>query len=193
MTMTNLAGQLGRFCVVNTPFAISRHLMPRSLHSLPCLRTGAARSGIMNMPRNTTSRTKICQIQGNSNLLSNRNNAKTIPESFHLYHTSPNWHKDGCVLNFWRFSSCMRYLRWTSFSARGRASPGLVTACGASLQWCRLISSGQRNAWKQRNRSGMLYSAAVVVLVVGFSYAAVPLYAVFCQVKYYPPPSPHQT
>lgn len=35
--------------------------------------------------------------------------------------------------------------------------------------------------WQKRNKTVMLYVIAGAVLVVGFSYAAVPLYTVFCQ------------
>ncbi|XP_054762923.2 cytochrome c oxidase assembly protein COX11, mitochondrial-like [Lytechinus pictus] len=42
-------------------------------------------------------------------------------------------------------------------------------------------SRSQQNAWRERNKSVMLYVIAGAVLVVGFSYAAVPLYTVFCQ------------
>ena len=41
-----------------------------------------------------------------------------------------------------------------------------------------------RSAWRERNKSVMLYVVAGAVLVVGFSYAAVPLYTVFCQVTH---------
>ncbi|XP_011671825.2 cytochrome c oxidase assembly protein COX11, mitochondrial [Strongylocentrotus purpuratus] len=41
--------------------------------------------------------------------------------------------------------------------------------------------SQTRSAWRERNKSVMLYVVAGAVLVVGFSYAAVPLYTVFCQ------------
>lgn len=44
--------------------------------------------------------------------------------------------------------------------------------------------SQTRSAWRERNKSVMLYVVAGAVLVVGFSYAAVPLYTVFCQVMY---------
>lgn len=37
--------------------------------------------------------------------------------------------------------------------------------------------------WQKRNKTVMLYVTAGAVLVIGFSYAAVPLYTVFCQVS----------
>ncbi|XP_072167848.1 cytochrome c oxidase assembly protein ctaG-like [Diadema setosum] len=44
-----------------------------------------------------------------------------------------------------------------------------------------MSTGGPQNPWQHRNRSVMLYVIAGAVLVVGFSYAAVPLYTVFCQ------------
>ncbi|XP_071509846.1 cytochrome c oxidase assembly protein COX11, mitochondrial-like [Diadema antillarum] len=44
-----------------------------------------------------------------------------------------------------------------------------------------MSTGGSQNPWQHRNRSVMLYVIAGAVLVVGFSYAAVPLYTVFCQ------------
>lgn len=38
----------------------------------------------------------------------------------------------------------------------------------------------QRESYKRRNQSLMMYSAALMVLTLGFSYAAVPLYRAFC-------------
>lgn len=52
---------------------------------------------------------------------------------------------------------------------------------GTIVLGCRWISSRQRQAWQHQNKSVMLYGVALVILVIGFSYAAVPLYAVFCQ------------
>lgn len=44
------------------------------------------------------------------------------------------------------------------------------------------FKSSVPSGWRQRNRTVMMYVLAGAILVVGFSYAAVPLYTVFCQV-----------
>lgn len=45
------------------------------------------------------------------------------------------------------------------------------------------LKSSMTGRWGQRNRTVMMYVLAGAILVVGFSYAAVPLYTVFCQVN----------
>ncbi|CAB4013174.1 Cytochrome c oxidase assembly COX11, mitochondrial, partial [Paramuricea clavata] len=41
--------------------------------------------------------------------------------------------------------------------------------------------SNSRNHYQQRNRTTAIYTVALVVVVLGASYAAVPLYRIFCQ------------
>ena len=43
--------------------------------------------------------------------------------------------------------------------------------------------SNSRNHYQQRNRTTAIYTVALVVVVLGVSYAAVPLYRIFCQVR----------
>ena len=43
--------------------------------------------------------------------------------------------------------------------------------------------SSSRNRYQQRNRTTAIYTVALVVVVLGASYAAVPLYRIFCQVS----------
>ncbi|OQR67652.1 cytochrome c oxidase assembly protein COX11 [Tropilaelaps mercedesae] len=45
----------------------------------------------------------------------------------------------------------------------------------------RTLSTDQEPVWDLKNRSALYYTSAVVLLVSGLSYAAVPLYRVFCQ------------
>ena len=42
--------------------------------------------------------------------------------------------------------------------------------------------SNYRNRSQQRNRTTAIYTVALVIVVLGTSYAAVPLYRIFCQV-----------
>ena len=42
--------------------------------------------------------------------------------------------------------------------------------------------SNSRNPYQQRNRTTAIYTVAIVIVVLGVSYAAVPLYRIFCQV-----------
>ena len=42
------------------------------------------------------------------------------------------------------------------------------------------LFNSQREVYKQRNKSLMYYSAATILIVLGTSYAAVPMYRAFC-------------
>ena len=42
--------------------------------------------------------------------------------------------------------------------------------------------SNSRNHYQQKNRTTAIYTVAIVIVVLGVSYAAVPLYRIFCQV-----------
>lgn len=44
--------------------------------------------------------------------------------------------------------------------------------------------SNSMNRHQQRNRTTAVYTVALVIVVLGASYAAVPLYRIFCQVGY---------
>lgn len=173
--MANFAGQFGRLCAVKSPFTIVRCLTKPSAHNLSGLfRAGVASSCL----HNAASRTKICQTLSKSTFLSTRSNANVF-ESFRFCHTLRNMHLKGPTPRL-LFGPGLRYS--TSRTAHRKGFLSFFGMKAALLQGRRLISSGQRDAWKQRNRSGMLYATALVILVVGFSYAAVPLYTVFCQV-----------
>ena len=50
-------------------------------------------------------------------------------------------------------------------------------------QFSRNFSRISRNHYQQRNRTTAIYTVALVVVVLGVSYAAVPLYRIFCQVR----------
>lgn len=45
----------------------------------------------------------------------------------------------------------------------------------------------QEEEWRRRNRTALTYIAAAAVGMVGMSYAAVPLYRLYCQVAPAPP------
>lgn len=45
------------------------------------------------------------------------------------------------------------------------------------------FTRGQEEEWRRRNRSALAYIAAAAVGMVGMSYAAVPLYRLYCQVR----------
>ncbi|CAM9926030.1 unnamed protein product [Ectocarpus sp. 13 AM-2016] len=57
-----------------------------------------------------------------------------------------------------------------------------VAILGAPRAASRSISAGRAAELKARNRKVAIYMASVVTAVLGVSYAAVPLYKVFCQV-----------
>lgn len=62
--------------------------------------------------------------------------------------------------------------------------PGFSKKCvleNANIRW---YSSPRDVPGSQRNKSTVYYVIALGVLVGGFSYAAVPLYRLFCQVKF---------
>ena len=71
----------------------------------------------------------------------------------------------------------------------------LQTNNGRSYSWtgrfyCRRFISNKRSSlnssqtgFAQRNRTTVIYVISLAVAVVGFSYAAVPLYRLYCQVR----------
>lgn len=58
---------------------------------------------------------------------------------------------------------------------------GLKKLKGTILQCRRLLHEGKVNSQQYKNRTVLLYVSSVAVLVGGLSYAAVPLYRLFCQ------------
>lgn len=62
----------------------------------------------------------------------------------------------------------------SSSSPPGNAPNSRATALTEEFQ------RRQRESYKRRNQSLFMYSAALMVLTLGFSYAAVPLYRAFC-------------
>lgn len=49
------------------------------------------------------------------------------------------------------------------------------------------VGFNSSSAFTERNRTTAIYVIALAITVVGFSYLAVPLYRLFCQVSYVPP------
>lgn len=49
------------------------------------------------------------------------------------------------------------------------------------------VGFNSSSAFNERNRTTAIYVIALAITVVGFSYLAVPLYRLFCQVSYVPP------
>lgn len=81
---------------------------------------------------------------------------------------------------------------WEPPRAEGTARYGLWAAAGGGVPAPRgvrgLRSSNpftrrQEEEWRRRNRSALAYIAAAAVGMVGMSYAAVPLYRLYCQVR----------
>ncbi|XP_043353285.1 cytochrome c oxidase assembly protein COX11, mitochondrial isoform X2 [Dermochelys coriacea] len=63
---------------------------------------------------------------------------------------------------------------------RRQAWPGLQPARGAARP--NPFTRGQEQEWRRRNKTVLTYIAAAAVGMVGMSYAAVPLYRLYCQV-----------
>ncbi|XP_051490917.1 cytochrome c oxidase assembly protein COX11, mitochondrial [Apus apus] len=84
------------------------------------------------------------------------------------------------------FRALLRALppRWAAPRPQGTAGYGL---CGAAPLGARGLRSAnpftrrQEEEWRRRNRSALAYIAAAAVGMVGMSYAAVPLYRLYCQ------------
>ncbi|XP_042658310.1 cytochrome c oxidase assembly protein COX11, mitochondrial isoform X2 [Tyto alba] len=79
-----------------------------------------------------------------------------------------------------------RALRWQG----GRARYGLWAGAGGrspaprearGLRSSNPFTRRQEEEWRRRNRSALAYIAAAAVGMVGMSYAAVPLYRLYCQ------------
>ncbi|CAM4555053.1 cytochrome c oxidase assembly protein COX11, mitochondrial isoform X1 [Lepidochelys kempii] len=62
---------------------------------------------------------------------------------------------------------------------RRQAWPGLQQARGAARP--NPFTRGQEQEWRRRNKTVLTYIAAAAVGMVGMSYAAVPLYRLYCQ------------
>ena len=71
-----------------------------------------------------------------------------------------------------------------STSARWAASPAPSSSDGAPKSRAATLTEEfqrrQKESYKRRNQSLFMYSAALMVFTLGFSYAAVPLYRAFC-------------
>ncbi|KAI0322750.1 cytochrome c oxidase assembly protein CtaG/Cox11-domain-containing protein [Amylostereum chailletii] len=63
---------------------------------------------------------------------------------------------------------------------KGGASPRLLSTAPPRPNPPRHRLVSARDVYKQRNRSLLMYTSAVIVLAVGVTYAAVPLYRMFC-------------
>ena len=85
----------------------------------------------------------------------------------------------GCLEN--RLSNTMVCNKWSiSNSTLIQRSPNFVYYNGAR----RFYATG-RNRQSRSNRTTLVYSTAIAIVVLGLSYAAVPLYRMFCQVRYF--------
>ncbi|XP_074967447.1 cytochrome c oxidase assembly protein COX11, mitochondrial [Phalacrocorax aristotelis] len=70
-----------------------------------------------------------------------------------------------------------RYGLWAAAAGgRAPAPPG-----SRGLRSSNPFTRGQEEEWRRRNRSALAYIAAAAVGMVGMSYAAVPLYRLYCQ------------
>lgn len=76
-----------------------------------------------------------------------------------------------------RLAAGARYGLWAA-TRRGAAAPRGARGLRGSNPFTR----GQEEEWRRRNRTALTYIAAAAVGMVGMSYAAVPLYRLYCQV-----------
>ena len=85
----------------------------------------------------------------------------------------------GCLEN--RLANTMVCNKWSiSNSTLIQRSPNFVYYNGTR----RFYATG-RNRQSRSNRTTLVYSTAIAIVVLGLSYAAVPLYRMFCQVRYF--------
>lgn len=74
---------------------------------------------------------------------------------------------------------CVHSVRNEQFQAQGH----LIAGTAALLVSSAAAAAARAAELKARNRKVAIYMASVVTAVLGISYAAVPLYKVFCQVS----------
>ncbi|XP_040433704.1 cytochrome c oxidase assembly protein COX11, mitochondrial [Cygnus olor] len=74
-----------------------------------------------------------------------------------------------------RLAAGARYGLWAA-TQRGAAPWG-----ARGLRGSNPFTRGQEEEWRRRNRTALTYIAAAAVGMVGMSYAAVPLYRLYCQ------------
>ena len=98
--------------------------------------------------------------------------------SFSRPYTNHSKNSDHCPLN--------HYLRPYTFPIRSRCLHSTVSQPGDVL----LLPTASRrystdhSRWRASNRQTVTYIAAIAITVVGLSYAAVPLYRLYCQVRF---------
>ncbi|XP_068770116.1 cytochrome c oxidase assembly protein COX11, mitochondrial isoform X2 [Struthio camelus] len=74
--------------------------------------------------------------------------------------------------------------RWGLWAAGGRGlgpGPGPRPQPARGLRSSNPFTRRQEEEWRRRNRTALTYIAAAAVGMVGMSYAAVPLYRLYCQ------------
>ena len=72
--------------------------------------------------------------------------------------------------------------KWSKYSLI-QQSPSSHVYCYGTV---RRYYNAERTHQSGRNRSTLVYTTAVAIIVLGLSYAAVPLYRMFCQVMWLP-------
>lgn len=125
----------------------------------------------------------------------------TSPTHFHLQ--SPRLSRlsslrlGGIPLNVWQCSqrrmigsSCFKKIdvaETCTFRIQQDNSLKLFSSliCGQTRRFAGTrVGSNSSSAFNERNRTTAIYVIALAITVVGFSYLAVPLYRLFCQVSY---------
>ena len=114
----------------------------------------------------------------------------------------PSWKKNGSIsytpTSFHQNSMTRGYFRhaWPSFITTGIPHHGIGLKGSTNLnhsKFKKFSSTNQQNdfdrrgspRWKSANRNTAMYMVAVAIVVTGLSYAAVPLYRIFCQASGY--------
>ncbi|KAI3479243.1 hypothetical protein L1887_58674 [Cichorium endivia] len=111
------------------------------------------------------------------------------PATSPLLRLAHGWAREACLPA--RSPICAR-IGVSSFSTSSRAfatprpppGPSPIGAAGSrasrAASMTEEMQRRQRESYKRRNQSLLMYSAALMVFTLGFSYAAVPLYRAFC-------------
>ena len=120
------------------------------------------------------------------------------PSRFHLHNFGlsrlSSLRFGGIPLNVWQCSqrrmicsTCFKKIYVTEtciFQQENSLKPFSSLVCGQTRRFAGTrVGSNSSSAFNERNRTTAIYVIALAITVVGFSYLAVPLYRLFCQVS----------
>ena len=100
---------------------------------------------------------------------------------FRKLYSSGNFSNKVTILGNSRIPTCWRCCNHGTLRFQRHVACWVLSRQNNWGQFSRNFSSS-RNPYQKRNRTTAIYTIALAIVVLGASYAAVPLYRIFCQV-----------